>query len=702
MTRKYVLHGTEERRELKIDYTAELNREQLEVVRGADGKSLVLAGAGSGKTRTLIYRVLYLLESGVPADRVLLVTFTNKAAAEMRNRMERHLGGSLQGLWCGTFHHIGHRILRQNAAVLGLTSGFGILDEEDSRTLLKSCYSVLPFKPTDLRFPQAGVVHGALSYAANTQKTLRQVLEERYPYFSHLEDGFWMIAAEYERRKRESNSLDFDDLLLTWVRLLKDHPETGERLSDQFKYCLVDEYQDINPLQNVVMELLSRRHKNLLVVGDDAQSIYSFRGAEVQNILDFPKRHEAVKIFKLLTNYRSTPEVLALANGSIRNNLRQFVKELVSVRGSSKLPELIKVRDMRDQSTFIAQRILELVEEGVELKQIAVLFRARYQAAELEMELARRQVPYVLRGGVRFFEQAHIKDVLAYLKVLENPKDAVSWARALTLYPGIGPGIADKLHGEYLGNLTAQGGQARLATEDFGLKANKRARAGVESFKSLMKKLSDPKDAAHPDLLIQRILDAGYSKDMLVRFDNARDRIEDLKELVNFAHTYKSLESFLSDLALRENFRGESFAGQGQAKVDEDDQLVLSTIHQAKGLEWKVVFVLGLSDGQFPHHQSKNDERALEEERRLFYVAVTRAQDELYMIHPMTRYDREAGLVIARPSPFVEELPSHLYETVEAVEEERPRTDWQQQERRGSDLHENAADDDDVISLDDE
>lgn len=686
MTRKYILQGTSAPRELKINYESELNREQLEVVRGADGASLVLAGAGSGKTRTLIYRVLYLLESGVAPDRILLVTFTNKAAAEMRNRMERHLGGSLQGLWCGTFHHIGHRILRQNAAVLGLTSGFGILDEEDSRTLLKSCYSALPFKPTDLRFPAASVVHGALSYAANTQKTLRQVLEERYPYFSHLEDGFRLLATEYERRKRESNSLDFDDLLLTWIRLLKEHPETGDRLSEQFKFCLVDEYQDINPLQNMVMELLSRRHGNLLVVGDDAQSIYSFRGAEVQNILDFPKRHKDVKIFKLLTNYRSTPEILSLANGSIRNNLRQFIKELVSVRDSAKLPELIKVRDLKDQSTFVAQRILELIEEGVELSRIAVLFRARYQAAELEMELSRRQIPYVLRGGVRFFEQAHIKDVLSYLKVLENPRDSVSWTRALTLYPGIGPGISEKLHAEYLANLQKQGEQARLVSDDFGLKANKRARAGVESFKSLIKKISDPKDAAHPDLLIQKILDAGYAKDVLARFDNARDRIEDLKELVNFAHTYKSLTSFLADLALRENFRGESFGGESAPRVEDDDQLVLSTIHQAKGLEWKVVFVLGLADGQFPHHQSKSEERALEEERRLFYVAVTRAQDELYLIHPMTRYDREAGLVIARPSPFIDELPSHVYESVEAVEEEKPR--WSDEV------------DEDVISLD--
>ncbi len=691
MTRKYVLQGVSASRELKIHYEAELNREQLDVVRGADGKSLVLAGAGSGKTRTLIYRVLYLLESGVSPDRILLVTFTNKAAAEMRHRMERHLGGSLQGLWCGTFHHIGHRILRQNAAVLGLPNGFGILDEEDSRTLLKSCYASLPFKPTDLRFPQAGVVHGALSYAANTQKTLRQVLEERYPYFSHLEDGFRAIASEYERRKRESNSLDFDDLILTWIRLMKEHPETGDRLSDQFKYCLVDEYQDINPLQNTVVELLSKRHGNLLVVGDDAQSIYSFRGAEVQNILGFPKRHENVRIFKLLTNYRSTPEILSLANGSIRNNLRQFVKELASVRDSSKLPELIKVRDLKDQSTFIAQKILELTEEGVGLDEIAVLFRARYQAAELEMELSRRQIPYVLRGGVRFFEQAHIKDVLSYLKVLENPKDSVSWTRALTMYPGIGPGIAEKLHEEYLANLNAQGEQARLVSDGFGLKANKRARAGVESFKSLMKKIGDPKDAAHPDLLIQKILDAGYSKEVLVRFDNARDRIEDLRELVNFAHTYKSLSAFLSDLALRENFRGESFGAEAAAKAEPDDQLVLSTIHQAKGLEWKAVFVLGLADGQFPHHQSKAEERALEEERRLFYVAVTRAQDELYLIHPMTRYDREAGLVIARPSPFIEELPSHLYESVEAVEEEKPR--WADESR--------SDDGDDIISLDD-
>jgi len=302
----------------------------------------------------------------------------------------------------------------------------------------------------------------------------------------------------------------------------------------------------------------------------------------------------------------------------------------------------------------------------VSLNEIAVLFRARYQAAELELELSRRQIPYILRGGVRFFEQAHIKDVLSYLKILDNPRDEIAWHRATTLYPGIGVGTARQCHDAYLKRLDAGEDRSILGEADFPGRINKRAQGGMDQFKTLMRALMNPNDADHPDLLIQRILDAGYAKLLQTRFENSRDRYEDLQELANFAHTYKTTTLFLNDVALRENFRGESFVG-GQAAPDE--QLVLSTIHQAKGLEWKAVFILSLAEGQFPHHLARGDDNAIEEERRLFYVAATRSKEELYMIHPMTRYDRELGTVLSRISPFIEELPSHAYEIAEVVQE---------------------------------
>ena len=671
MTKKYVLKRSDSSSGLQIQFRDHLNPSQFEVVTQADGPSLVLAGAGSGKTRTLIYRVLHLLDQGVNPENILLVTFTNKAAHEMRSRVEQYLGKELKGLWCGTFHHVGHRLLRQYAQQAGLQDSFGILDQEDSRALIKSSYAALSFKPSEMHFPKAGVLQSIFSFAANVQKTVPEIIEERYGYFSHFTEEIVRVHETYERRKLETNNLDFDGLLLRWIHLMTDVPEVRNRIMSQFRYCLVDEYQDINPLQNKVIEILASDHQNLLVVGDDAQSIYSFRGAQVQSILEFPKRHEKTQIFKLETNYRSTPQILDLANNSIANNLEQFQKELKSVRSEGLLPQLLRVRDSRDQAAFVSQRILEYLEEGLELSEIAVLFRARYQAADLELELSRRKLPYVLRGGVRFFEQAHIKDVLSYLKILENPKDEIAWNRAVTLYPGIGMGTARKLHEGYLKHIETED-PVRVLDSEFVKMASKRAQEGAKHFAKLLASLYRFREKGSPDLLVQSILDSGYGKILESRFENAKDRFEDLRELANFAHTYSSVTEFLNDVALRENFRGESFTAGEDA---DEEHLVLSTIHQAKGLEWKVVFILSLGEGQFPHHQARGDDMATEEERRLFYVAVTRAKDELYLIHPMTRFDREAGTVICRPSPFIEELPSHVYEGVEVVEESQDAWD---------------------------
>ncbi len=665
MQKKYVLKSAPVTEAFTLDYKNELNASQHEVVTQAEGACLVLAGAGSGKTRTLIYRVAYLLEKGVRPEEILLVTFTNKAANEMRHRVELLLKTKANGLWCGTFHHIGNRILRTHGQVIGLSNDFGILDEEDSCDLLKTCIKSAQSHVSGVKFPKPSVLRSVLSFSVNAQKKVSDTIGQQYAHLSPFARDFELIQKIYVEKKKKTNNLDYDDLLLRWAELLTESQEVRAQLSQRFRYCLVDEYQDTNRLQHTVIGLLSAHHRNVLVVGDDAQSIYSFRAADVKNILDFPKDYPQARIFKLETNYRSTTSILDLANHSIQHNTRQFSKKLKSVHGQGPKPQLVRVRDARQEAAFVAQRILEMEESGIDFSEIAVLFRAHYLAAELELELAKQGVEYIVRGGVRFFEQAHIKDVLAYLRILANPLDEIAWIRALTLQSGIGFGYADKI---FQATEKTPGQLRSVVGAEFGKEFPARVREGLESFKKTMKQLVPEQKKEHPDMLIQAVLENGYSKHVLLNFENARDRLEDLKQLVNFAHTYKSLKEFLADATLREGFRGETVV---ESQTEQPTApLLLSTIHQAKGLEWKAVFVIGLSEGQFPHAKSLADAEQLEEERRLFYVASTRAKEHLILTHPMMRYDSQAGMVINRPSVFVQELSSDLYDEVE-VEENR-------------------------------
>jgi len=656
--KKYILHEDSGKVETHIDFRGSLNEEQYGVVTGADGPCLVLAGAGSGKTRTLIYRLAYLLEKGVSPRNILLVTFTNKAAREMQERAEMLLKYKPKGLWSGTFHHTGNRILRMFASHVGYKSDFGILDEHDSRDLIKACLKNKGSASGGQRFPKPSVIKSIISFSANTGKSIEKVLYEKYPYFAHFTEEINDIGKLYEKKKRDSNNMDYDDLLLKWKWLLENVDAARERFSGQFMYIMVDEYQDTNFIQCDIIDLLAGHHRNVLVVGDDAQAIYSFRGARVENILTFPERFSDTRIFRLETNYRSTPEILELANDSLENNMNQFKKRLNAVNPSLEKPALVEVKDLYTQASFVAQRILELREEGLDLEDMAVLFRAHYQSAELEMELVKRSIPYVVRGGIRFFEQAHIKDVLSYMKISANPSDEISWMRALTLCPGIGPGYAAKIyarfrkHGEDLNSF--------LARDVSGIIPQK-ARKGYSGFRKIMESITNGGTMDCPGDMINAILDSGYEMYILSSFDNAKDRIDDIREMVNFSHDYGSLADFLNDITLRENFRGETVLGA----EEEDEQLVLSTIHQAKGLEWDVVMVIGLCEGQFPHPKAFDDETELEEERRLFYVAATRARKYLYLIHPATRYDYQKGLVIARRSRFLEELSCDDYETWE-------------------------------------
>ncbi|MFH0731914.1 MAG: UvrD-helicase domain-containing protein [Candidatus Omnitrophota bacterium] len=655
----------------KIDYAKHLNPEQLKVVKEADGACLVLAGAGSGKTRTLIYRVAYLLEKGIFPQNILLVTFTNKAAQQMKDRVELLLKKQIRTLWCGTFHHTGNRILRTYGRHIGIKADYNIMDEEDAKMLIKSCLRDLKINTKGRFFPAPKAIQSIISYSRNRKDSLSNTIGNYYPEFAIIMQELNAIYSLYTKKKAASCNLDYDDLLTETLRLLLQSQIACDKFTQQFQYILVDEYQDTNRLQFEIIKLLSERHKNVLAVGDDAQSIYAFRGAVIENILNFPKEYPGAKIFKLETNYRSSQGILDMANASINFNRNQYEKHLRSVRDYGTKPALINVKDLRAQSSFVIQKVLELVEEGYDLRKIAVLFRAHYQSAELEMELLKHDLPYVVRGGIRFFEQAHVKDVLSYLRIMQNPVDEIAWTRALSLEEGIGAGFSGKIFNNY----AQQCKDLKDIFKDarWGFLKNKPKQA-FEHFRKTIFTLNSADLDGRIDLMIEAVIENGYEKYCAAHFDNYKDRIDDLRALVNFAHTYKSLKKFLADTTLGETFKGETVI---EPAKHESDFLVLSTIHQAKGLEWDAVIIIGLIDNQFPHPKAKEDLRQLEEERRLFYVASTRAKNYLYLIHPMTRYDYNYGVVIARPSLFIEELPPSSYNELEIANEDEALDDSQ-------------------------
>ena len=452
MSRDYVLDNLKPEFHAQIDYARELNPQQLAAVTAPPGPALVIAGAGSGKTRTLTYRVAYLLEQGIPADRILLLTFTNKAAGEMMRRVADLLGQELRSLWGGTFHSIGARVLRSHAEILGYRRDFTILDRDDAKSLIKACVSDAKIETKGTRFPKPEVLNEIISLAVNTHKTVREILNEQFIYLfdrhkgdSDLDEEIPRLFDLYAKRKRATNAMDFDDLLALWLKLLQDHAEVREHYQRRFQFILVDEYQDTNKLQSDLIDLLVARHHNVTVVGDDAQSIYAWRGANFANILEFPKRYPGAQVFKIETNYRSTPEILSVANAAIAANLNQFAKNLAPARKSGLKPALVACVDAAQQAAFIAQRVVELPEEGVNLNQVAVLYRSHFHALELQLELTKRHIPFSITSGIRFFEQAHIKDATAFLKFVANPRDEVSFKRLVQLLPGIAVKGADKL-----------------------------------------------------------------------------------------------------------------------------------------------------------------------------------------------------------------------------------------------------------------
>ena len=659
MSRHYTLQRAPTSTSIHIDYAAELNEQQLAAVTAPPGPLLVIAGAGSGKTRTLTYRVAYLLENGIDPRNILLLTFTNKAARQMLERVANLLPVDASGLWGGTFHSVGNRMLRRHGSALGFSSGFTIMDREDQKDLINAVVASAGIDPKEIRFPKGDVLAEIFSFVVNTETPLEELLAEKFPYFLPLLNQIKDVQARYDRKKKATNSMDFDDLLEKTLSMLQQHQSIAAFYRRQFQFILVDEYQDTNKIQADLVDMLALDHKNVMVVGDDAQSIYSWRGANFQNILEFPKRYPDTQVFKIEMNYRSVPEILEVANAAIAANVQQFRKHLSPTRESNAVkPALVALNDGGEQAQFVAQRILELRDEDVDLNDIAVLYRAHYHAIELQLELSRRGIPYQITSGIRFFEQAHIKDVTAFIRFVANPRDEVAFKRMVKLLPGIGNRSAENLWNVWDRSLNERGEITAWGERLLAMNVSARSKKAWEQLAHTLDEIAPGGQPNPPSEMITSVVEAIYDDYAKVNFTNYELRREDLNQLAVFARQFKDVHEFLAQLALISNVDAEAAPNQ----TAEKEAVNLSTVHQAKGLEFNTVFIIWLTDGMFPSSRSLDRRDALEEERRLFYVAITRARDELYLTFPQMRLSGGYGDIFQRPSRFLREIPNQLVE----------------------------------------
>ena len=641
-----------------IDFRAQLNDEQFAAVTAEPGPLLVLAGAGSGKTRTLTYRVAFLLSQGVRPGEILLLTFTNKAAKEMLHRVQDLTGVEPGRFWGGTFHSIGHRALRMHGEAIGLPRTFTILDAEEAEGILRDAVEESDkgfFK--DKTHPRPGPLHEMISMARNTQLSFAETITRFFPQHEGVIDRVPVFAKKYADKKREGNVLDYDDLLEFWLELLRKSPETAAYFSHRFRHVLVDEYQDTNTLQSQIVDLIASHHR-VMAVGDDAQCIYTWRGANVENILTFPDRHPGTQIHRIETNYRSTPQILALANGVLlaQPKGRAFEKELRPARANSEKPYLVQAMDGREQAQFIVQRIRGLIDEGCSLSDIAILYRAHFQALDIQLELSRLQIPYQITSGVRFFEQAHIRDLVALLRFVYNPSDTAAWNRIAVLLPKVGDKNAQKLHAAALehARLMQQDFLDALATDDVASRVPKDAREEWPKFVASLQQVKEMMRTMKPHNAVEIAIDGWYGDYLKGAFANYVSRLDDLKSMVGFAARYEDMQDLLAQIMLLNSETSDRSA-------DPDaDALRLTTVHQAKGLEYAAVFLISLADGMFPLRRAI-EAGDVEEERRLFYVAVTRARDELYLCFPKVS-TKGGPTMLLSPSRFLQELPSELYQ----------------------------------------
>jgi DNA helicase-2/ATP-dependent DNA helicase PcrA len=619
------------------DFAAELNAEQAAAATHDEGPLLIVAGAGTGKTRTLVYRVASLIDRGVPPERILLLTFTRRAAHEMLSRAERLVGQASTRVCGGTFHATGHRLLRQFGPEAGLARDFSIMDQSDAEDLMQLARGSLGYGRQEKRFPKKESLHYVYSRHINVERPIDDILHDEFPQFLAFSQDIIRIFAEYVSRKNERNLVDYDDLLLFWALMLEQSESLAERIAGLFDHILVDEYQDTNILQSRILRGMCRHHRNVTVVGDDAQSIYSFRGASFRNILDFPRQFEGTHVVTLEQNYRSTQPILDATNTVISRALERFTKNLWTVRVGGEPPWLVTTRDEQQQTRFVVDRILELREEGTPLREIAVLIRAAYMSADLEIELANRNIPFEKWGGLKFLEAAHVKDVLAFLRVVENPRDEVSWYRILMLMPGIGDVTARAMLASMAENSWDTDAFAHFA-------APPRARDAHKALAGLLRILAAPrKGRGDDDARVGEEIDEIrklYDSILAERYDRSEPRLADLDQLRVIAASYPSRAAFLAAVALEPPQNTQDLSGGADS---EEDALVISTVHSAKGKEWDAVFVLWAVDGWFPLSRSLNDEDELEEERRLMYVAMTRARNQLAVTYPLNVYATRRG-----------------------------------------------------------
>ena len=654
-------------RKLSIDYAAALNSQQLAAVTAGEGPSLVIAGAGSGKTRTLVYRVAYLIDSGIDPSHILLLTFTRKSSQEMLERAGELIGVRSEQVRGGTFHSVANMLLRRYGRSIGLEPGFTILDRSDAEDLIALVRAQLGLNEKDKRFPRKGTIAEMFSKSENTLRPLAEIVVEEFDHFSDHLDALEQLQRGYQASKRQRQLVDYDDLLVLLRRLLMENEDVRRTISSLYRYILVDEYQDTNRLQADVVRHLASTHQNVMVVGDDAQSIYAFRGATFKNIMEFPTLFPGTTIYKLEENYRSTQPILNLANAIIEEAKEKYSKHLFTRKLDGPLPVLVEAAGENAQSRFIAQKILELREEGVPLGEMAVLFRSSFHSFDLEIELSRHGLPFIKRGGVKFIETAHVKDLLAHLRVVANPLDAVSWHRVLMLVEGVGPKKAK----DVMAALVKSPNPYQALSEVTG-----RSGKGLKDLALTLDSLAGAGDL-RPAEQVNHIYEY-YLPILKAQYDDYPKRTRDLEHLQTIAEGYQGVETFLSDLALEPP---DGSAAGVEASDRDDERLVLSTIHSAKGLEWQCVFVIWIVDGRFPSVYSFSEDEELEEERRLFYVSVTRAKQHLYLTYPINVFDRGSGMLLSKPSRFLDPVSPALLDQL-ALVEEGGQHDWYSRDDR--------------------
>ncbi len=635
-----------------IPYEKILNAEQRAAATAGDGPLLVLAAAGTGKTHTLVYRVAHLIERGVPPGSILLLTFTNRAAREMLDRARGVCGDAVGSVWSGTFHHICNRILRRFGECVGYRNDFTILDRDDARSLIDTCVKEL--KITSKEFPKKDVLASLFSNAASRGVPVADVIDTALDTLKVDAADIVRVADAYAARKTALQAMDFDDLLTNGLRLITEHESIRRHYQERFEHILVDEYQDTNGPQARLVDLLAEPRRNVMAVGDDFQCIYSWRGADFRNIMEFPKRYAGCTIVKLEQNYRSVPEILSVANTCIAGNPEQFQKVLRATRPPRVKPRVLYLRDGNEQADTVVRLVRRYREEGYRYADMAVLYRAHFHSIELQVALGRVGIPHRITSGVGVFEQAHVKDVLAFLRVCTRPADRMAFERLLGMLRGVGAKTADGWWNKLGGRFDAADPAQREALSKL---MKKSAADEWEAVAGALAAYHDEGLAGNGGEAIERFVNAFYGTYLARTYEFAERRAEDIQELELQIMRAADVPAFLSEVALLTNVDHQYARHE---RGEEEDAVQLGTVHQAKGLEWPVVFVIWAVEGMFPSGRTLEEAGGDAEERRLFYVAVTRARDELVLAAPEIRRARDGGVFYCKPSRFIKELPRAL------------------------------------------